>query len=149
MCALQLAGHKFQGIAQQNLEDTRALTNWAKSICIRASLKDNPEVRCHPLSAALFDHPGVTLTNEQCDGCHSDSVGCDICQSYTALHGLILCHVWLRGLSLLAALQDRQVLSAESRSSCPSVVSLCMASGDQLHDTDIDTEIDTDDVHSM
>ena len=38
------AGQKFQGIAQQDLQNTNALHNWAKSICIRASLKDNPEV---------------------------------------------------------------------------------------------------------
>ena len=42
--AVHHAGLKFQAIAQQNLEDTKALTNWAKSICIRASLKDKPEV---------------------------------------------------------------------------------------------------------
>lgn len=41
MCA---AGQKFQAIAQQDIKNTSALHNWAKSICIRASLKDNPEV---------------------------------------------------------------------------------------------------------
>lgn len=41
MCA---AGQKFQAIAQQDLKNSNALHNWAKSICIRASLKDNPEV---------------------------------------------------------------------------------------------------------
>ena len=39
-----IAGQKFQAIAQQDLQNTNALHNWAKSICIRASLKDNPEV---------------------------------------------------------------------------------------------------------
>lgn len=42
MCLL--AGQKFQAIAQQDLKNTSALHNWAKSICIRASLKDNAEV---------------------------------------------------------------------------------------------------------
>ena len=39
-----VAGQKFQAIAQQDLKNSTALHNWAKSICIRASLKDNPEV---------------------------------------------------------------------------------------------------------
>ena len=52
------AGHKFQAIAQENLDDTKALTNWAKSICIRASLKDKPEV-----SLSGFDVEGFLNQN--------------------------------------------------------------------------------------
>ncbi|KAL0033584.1 hypothetical protein WJX79_005150 [Trebouxia sp. C0005] len=51
--ALIDAGHKFQSIAQQNIEDTKALTNWAKSICIRASLKDKPEEAMRLYSSAV------------------------------------------------------------------------------------------------
>ncbi|DBB01005.1 hypothetical protein WJX77_011002 [Trebouxia sp. C0004] len=51
--ALIDAGHKFQSIAQQNIEDTKALTNWAKSICIRASLKDRPEDAMRLYSSAV------------------------------------------------------------------------------------------------
>ncbi|KAL0047178.1 hypothetical protein WJX82_008722 [Trebouxia sp. C0006] len=51
--ALIDAGHKFQSIAQQNIEDTKALTNWAKSICIRASLKDKPEDAMRLYSSAV------------------------------------------------------------------------------------------------
>ena len=55
-------GHKFQAIAQQNIEDTRALTNWAKSICIRASLKDQPEVcSCDHSPMHVMMHVSVLL----------------------------------------------------------------------------------------
>ncbi|KAL3162313.1 hypothetical protein ABBQ32_009999 [Trebouxia sp. C0010 RCD-2024] len=51
--ALIAAGQKFQAIAQQDLQNTSALHNWAKSICIRASLKDNPEDAMRLYSSAI------------------------------------------------------------------------------------------------
>ena len=69
--AVDGAGHKFQAIAQQNLEDTKALTNWAKSICIRASLKDRPEVcqkRCRfsVVACCSITYPYITSFHVMC-----------------------------------------------------------------------------------
>ena len=57
------AGQKFQAIAQQDLQNTSALHNWAKSICIRASLKDNAEVSPTLPSPLLSLLPSSRLTS--------------------------------------------------------------------------------------
>ena len=55
------AGQKFQAIAQQDIKNTSALHQWARSICIRASLKDNPEVS-RWLASELLTACGVMLS---------------------------------------------------------------------------------------
>lgn len=53
--ALVAAGQKFLAVVERDEDDTRALSNWGRALCVRAELARDTEV-CHALiapSAAL------------------------------------------------------------------------------------------------
>lgn len=43
--ALVAAGQKFRAVAERDQDDTRALGNWGRALCVRAELARDPEVR--------------------------------------------------------------------------------------------------------
>lgn len=45
--ALVAAGQKFLAVVERDQDDTRALGNWGRALCLRAELARDPEVlRC-------------------------------------------------------------------------------------------------------
>lgn len=53
--ALVAAGRKFLAVVEQDQEDTRALGNWGRALCVRAELSRDPEVK---LFTALMETKG-------------------------------------------------------------------------------------------
>lgn len=54
--ALVAAGQKFRAVAERDQDDTRALGNWGRALCVRAELARDPEVRSALISILCHGH---------------------------------------------------------------------------------------------
>ncbi|KAK9904083.1 hypothetical protein WJX75_004054 [Coccomyxa subellipsoidea] len=57
--ALVAAGQKFRAVAERDQDDTRALGNWGRALCVRAELARDPEVACALYEAAIAKFEAV------------------------------------------------------------------------------------------
>ncbi|CAL8470912.1 g10454 [Coccomyxa elongata] len=57
--ALVAAGQKFLAVVERDQDDTRALGNWGRALCLRAELARDPEVACALYEAAVAKFEAV------------------------------------------------------------------------------------------